>query len=174
MRTPRTTRLLLTAAVCAVLASATAADVRAAQVNRGPGNGPWQSTQSREAYDRGFREGLRLGENHGRNNRDFNFEREGAYRSGDQGYDQRFGSRDSYRVEFRRGFAAGYREAYDRFRIVVDGHDRDRYDPIRHSDYREADQGYYRDYGSKDVYRNNYRNGFRQGYENGYRDGGRR
>ena len=213
MRAPRTSRLLFTAAVCAVLASASAADVRADQTNRERnGNAqPAQSrdslpVQSREVYERGYREGLRTGENHGRNNRDFNFEREGAYRAGDLGYDQRFGSRDTYRVEFRRGFAAGYRNAYDRFHVVrrddrwqrrgaprgfqepamargysdgyeqgiEDGDDRDRYDPVRHSDYREGDEGYYREYGSRDVYKNNYRTGFRQGYEDGYRNGGRR
>ena len=62
-----------------------------------------------------------------------------------------------------RGYSDGYEKGLD------DGHDRDRYDPVRHSDYRQADQGYYGDYGSKDAYKNNYRAGFRQGYEDGYR-----
>jgi hypothetical protein len=67
-----------------------------------------------------------------------------------------------------RGYADGYKRGVD------DGRDRDRYDPVRHGDYREGDEGYYREYGSKDAYKNNYRAGFRQGYEDGYREGNRR
>jgi hypothetical protein len=66
-----------------------------------------------------------------------------------------------------RGYADGYEEG------LRDARDRDRYDPVRSRDYREADQGYYRDYGSRDAYRNNYRLGFRQGYDEGYRLGRR-
>jgi flagellar biosynthesis/type III secretory pathway protein FliH len=64
-----------------------------------------------------------------------------------------------------RGYSDGYEQGRD------DGRDRDRYDPVRHKDYRSGDNGYFRDYGSKDAYKNNYRTGFRQGYEDGYRDG---
>jgi hypothetical protein len=167
--------------------------------------GLWQTGSVRSAYDIGYREGVLRGEEDGRDRRDFNYERDGAYRSAELGYDRRFGSRDSFRGEFRRGFAAGYRVGYDRViakprreagsrrvppgyqepavargysqgydKGLDDGRDHDRYDPIRHGDYREADEGYKRDYGSKDAYRNNYRAGFRQGYEDGYRDGVRR
>ena len=66
-----------------------------------------------------------------------------------------------------RGYSDGFEHGLD------DGHDRDAYDPVRHGDYRSADDGYNRNYGSKDSYRNNYRTGFRQGYEDGYRDGTR-
>ena len=65
---------------------------------------------------------------------------------------------------FARGYSDGWEKGLD------DGRDRDRYDPVRHGDYRSADQGYQRSYGSKDAYKNNYRSGFRQGYEDGYRD----
>jgi hypothetical protein len=67
-----------------------------------------------------------------------------------------------------RGYSDGFEHGVD------DGRDRDRYDPVRHGDYKSADDGYNRNYGSKDSYRNNYRAGFRQGYEDGYRDGTRR
>ena len=67
-----------------------------------------------------------------------------------------------------RGYADGYEEG------VRDGRGDDRYDPVGSRDYRNADEGYYRDYGSRDAYRNNYRTGFRQGYDEGYRDGRRR
>jgi hypothetical protein len=64
-------------------------------------------------------------------------------------------------------FARGYDDGYAQG--VADGRGRDRYDPVRHKDYRQADQGYVGSYGSKDAYRNNYRAGFRQGYDSGYR-----
>jgi hypothetical protein len=67
-----------------------------------------------------------------------------------------------------RGYADGYEEG------LRDSRGRDRYDPVGSRDYRNADEGYYRDYGSRDAYRNNYRTGFRQGYDEGYRDGRRR
>lgn len=69
---------------------------------------------------------------------------------------------------FARGYAEGYQRGLD------DGRDRDRYDAVRHRDYRDADDGYFRRYGPKRAYENNFRAGFRQGYEEGYRDGARR
>jgi hypothetical protein len=66
-------------------------------------------------------------------------------------------------------FARGYSDGWDKG--LEDGRDRDRYDPVRHGDYKDGDNGYERRYGSKDAYKNNYRAGFRQGYEDGYRDG---
>jgi len=65
------------------------------------------------------------------------------------------------------GLAEGFRQGFD------DGRDRDRYDPVRHKDYRRADDGYFPGYGPKDAYRDSYREGYRQGYESGYRDGAR-
>lgn len=65
---------------------------------------------------------------------------------------------------YARGYADGFRHAQD------DRQDRRRYDPVGHRDYREADQGFYRSYGSRDAYKDNYRAGFRAGYDAGYRD----
>ena len=65
-------------------------------------------------------------------------------------------------------FARGYGDGYARG--AADGRGHDRYDPVRHKDYRDGDTGYSADYGSRDAYRTNYRAGFRQGYEQGYRD----
>ena len=67
--------------------------------------------------------------------------------------------------------ASGYESGYDRG--VIDGRDGQRYDPVRHKDYRDAEQGYSESYGSRDGYRTNFRAGFRQGYEDGYREGAR-
>ena len=66
-----------------------------------------------------------------------------------------------------RGYSDGYQHGWN------DGRDRDRYDPVGHRDYREADQGFYGGYGPRSAYRTNYRSGFRLGYEDGYRDGQR-
>ena len=62
------------------------------------------------------------------------------------------------------GFSEGYRKGLD------DGRDRDRPDPFRHSRYRNADQGYRRDYGPRSVYQQAYRAAFERGYDDGYRD----
>ena len=65
----------------------------------------------------------------------------------------------------------GYESGWDLG--VVDGRDGERYDPVRHRDYRDADLGYVSAYGSRDGYKTKFRAGFRQGYENGYREGTR-
>lgn len=67
--------------------------------------------------------------------------------------------------------AKGYDSGYDRG--LADGRDGQRYDPVRHRDYRDAERGYVSAYGSRDGYRTNFRSGFRQGYEDGYREGTR-
>jgi len=65
---------------------------------------------------------------------------------------------------FARGYSDGFKHAQD------DRRERQRYDPVGHRDYREADQGFSRSYGTIEAYRNNYRAGFRAGYDAGYRD----
>ena len=186
-------RLLLTGVLCIVFLRSTFAVAQSFDM----------------AYGRGYREGVQLGEQDGRQGREPQWERSSIYRDADRGYQDRYGSRDSYRDEFRRGFASGYRSGFDKYRAVgindqrrdnrrdprvlrgyqdpafargyADGwdhgsddrHDRDRYDPVRHGDYKSGDDGYSRTYGSKDAYKNNYRSGFRQGYDAGYRNGER-
>lgn len=65
----------------------------------------------------------------------------------------------------RNGLDEGYRKGLD------DRRDRDRHDPWRHSRYRNADQGYRREYGPRSVYQQAYRNAFERAYDQGYRDG---
>ena len=67
--------------------------------------------------------------------------------------------------------STGYESGYDRG--LIDGRDGQRYDPVRHKDYRDAERGYSGSYGSRDGYKTNFRTGFRQGYEDGYREGAR-
>jgi len=66
------------------------------------------------AYDNGYREGLRCGENAARDRRAFDLNSERDYRNGDRGYNRSFGDRDRYRVSFRTGFAEGYQVAFSR------------------------------------------------------------
>ena len=66
---------------------------------------------------------------------------------------------------------AGYDNGYNLGQI--DGQDGQRYDPVRHKDYRDAQRGYTTSYGPKDAYKTNFRTGFRRGYEDGYREGAR-
>lgn len=65
-------------------------------------------------------------------------------------------------------FDNGYKDGYAKGR--EDAGDRDAYDPRRHRQYRSADRGYDRRYGSKAAYGNVYRDGFRAGYDAGYRE----
>jgi flagellar biosynthesis/type III secretory pathway protein FliH len=146
-------------------------------------------------YDSGYREGYRNGERDARRGDRFDFEGARVFRRGHPEFRRGYaaGYRAAYN-DFRRlvrqtrpgafgsqrgarggyqdpAFARGYADGYERG--LDDGRDRDRYDPVRHGDYRDGDEGYDRGYGSRDAYKNNYRDGFRQGYEQGYRDGNR-
>jgi len=38
----------------------------------------------------------------------------------------------------------------------------------RHDDWRDADDGYHRDFGDRDFYRHEFREGFRSGYSEGF------
>jgi hypothetical protein len=190
MGSPYSTRLLPGLLCVAVLLPMTSASYAQARPGRDAG---WQPIRAQEAYEAGYREGVRRGEQDGRRGRGFDQQRDSAF---------------SRRDEYRRGYVDGYRVGYERFRSramrqfgdgpgrrapggyheaaaargysdgfedgLNDGRRGNRYDPVASRDYREADNGYSGSYGSRDAYRNNYRAGFRQGYEEGYRDGARR
>jgi flagellar biosynthesis/type III secretory pathway protein FliH len=179
--------LLFVAVLSSVAATAACAQPRVTQ------DGAWQVSRGQDAYEAGYREGMRRGEQDGRRGREFELQREPPF---------------NRRDEFRRGYADGYRAGYERFRSraarqfgdgigrrapggyqevaaargysdgfedgLNDGRRGSRYDPVDSRDYRDGDNGYAGSYGSRDAYRNNYRAGFRQGYEDGYRDGSRR
>jgi hypothetical protein len=59
----------------------------------------------------------------------------------------------------RDGFKDGYKAAL-KFRA---------YDPENNSDFRDANNGYKRQFGSKYLYRSEYREGYVRGYQSGYR-----
>jgi hypothetical protein len=88
----------------------------------------------------------------------------GAVREGRNGR----GPIDERRGSFQEpAYARGYADGFDQGRDDWD--DRNRYDPVRHREYRSGDNGYSGNYGSRDLYRRYYREGFREGYEDGYR-----
>jgi hypothetical protein len=66
----------------------------------------------RAAYENGYRNGLKRGEQAARDGRPLDIERERDYRSADGGYNRSHGDRNRYRDSYRVGFAQGYREGY--------------------------------------------------------------
>ena len=68
----------------------------------------------RAAYDNGYRDGVKRGEQAARDRRPFDVERERDYRNAEGGYNRSFGDRDRYRNDYRGAFAQGYRDGYSR------------------------------------------------------------
>lgn len=147
-------------------------------------------------YREGFERGRRAGAEDARKGDRFDFTDESDYRRGDRGYNSRYGSRDRYRDVFRHGFEEGYRSGYGTFAQprrggyaynpasqigyndgyeagLDDGRDGRRYDPFGERRYRNADRGYERHYGPREVYKTHYRDAFKNGYARGYADGRR-
>ena len=198
MRAASLTRLVIAAAVAgstlAVPASAAAQwrdrDDRSSNIRVGG-----------EAFQRGFRDGERLGEDDARRGRSFNVQNHREYREADAGYGRNDGSRDRYRDEFRRGFNEGYRNGYrdDRFdrrdnrdnrdwnrggnfrdpgraRGFSDGYRRgieDRRDNRRPDSnrFKEVRQGTAPGYNDNFGSRDRYTFSYRDGFRDGYEDG---
>jgi hypothetical protein len=70
--------------------------------------------------------------------------------------------RDLDRRAYDNGFRQGIEEGRNDARRNRD------YSPQRHNEYRDADNGYNRDYGDRDYYRRAFRSGFEAGYRDGY------
>jgi len=66
--------------------------------------------------------------------------------------------RRAYQNGFDEGIRHGERDARDRRRPAFD----------RDGDYRDADRGYHRRDGDREVYRRSFREGYRAGYERGF------
>lgn len=71
-------------------------------------------------------------------------------------------TRDLERRAYDNGFREGLEEGQNDARRNRD------FSPQRHSEFRDADQGYHRDYGDREFYRRNYRQGFQTGYAEAY------
>ncbi len=72
------------------------------------------SDARRAAYDNGYRDGVKRGEQAARDRRPYDIERERDYRGADNGYNRSYGDRTRYRNDYRGGFAQGYRDGYNR------------------------------------------------------------
>lgn len=81
---------------------------------------------------------------------------------GDRPYGRYGGGPEVERIAHDNGYHEG-REAGEK-----DARRGRSFDLDRHDDWRDADEGYRRDYGDKDFYRREFREGFRAGYNDGY------
>ena len=116
----------------------------------------------RGAFENGYRDGLKRGEQAARDRRAVDVQRERDYRDGENGYNRSFGDRHRYRDNYRGGFTQGYREGYDRRGANTDGN----YGNGTSGGYgRESTRGYGRStsYGAR-------QNGASDGYEKGLED----
>ncbi len=77
--------------------------------------GVYRADIERRAYDYGYREGLKRGDEDGRKHRSYSYDRHGEYRHADDGYHRDYGSREYYQRSYRQGFERGYREGFDRY-----------------------------------------------------------
>lgn len=67
------------------------------------------------AYDNGYRQGVREGENDARRGRGYSVQSHDQYRDADDGYRRADGDRDFYRRSYRQGFQEGYNQGYGRY-----------------------------------------------------------
>lgn len=95
------------------------------------------------------------------------------------------GDRDDWRYRGGNGYR-DYDRRYDRYDPAVDNGYRDglnlgqqdarkgkSYRVQKHDEYEDADRGYNRSYGDKNVYKSQYRQAFQNGYSDGYYGRGR-
>jgi hypothetical protein len=74
---------------------------------------PYADAQ-RAAYDNGYRDGVKRGEQALRERRSLDVQRERDYRDAGNGYNRSYGDRDRYRDNYRGGFTQGFHDAYER------------------------------------------------------------
>jgi hypothetical protein len=85
-----------------------------------------------------------------------------GYRYGGYGYEDRDHNRDVARIAYDHGFHEGLEAGEN------DGLNGRRFEPSRHGDWRDGDEGYHRNYGDREFYRQSFRNGFEAGYLQAY------
>lgn len=136
---------------------------------------PYQDGR-RVAYDNGYRDGLRRGEEAARANRAFNIERERDYRDAEGGYNRSYGDRNRYRDDYRGGFSQGYRDGYYRRSNGNYGYGNGSYPNGNYGGWgngRNGNGGYYPNgnygYGGNYSY-GAYQNGAADGYRKGLED----
>ena len=127
---------------------------------------PYADAQ-RTAFDNGYRDGRKRGEQAARDNRPFDVQRERDYRDAEDGYNRSLGDRNRYRDNYRGGFTQGYREGY-RQRDARGAYPGDRRDDSRGWGYG-GNGGANRGYGGTASY-GAYQNGASDGYRKGLDD----
>ena len=119
-------RFLTISAALVLLGTAPAAAQSSGWLGRSPAyagddyRAPYQNAR-RAAHDNGYRDGLKRGEQAGRDRKPFNAQLERDYRDATNGYNRSYGDRDRYRDDYRGGFAQGYRDGYYRRGYGDDG-----------------------------------------------------
>jgi hypothetical protein len=78
-------------------------------------SGVYNRDIEQRAYDNGYRDGIRRGEDDSRRGRAFAYDRHGDWKDADDGYHRDYGNQEFYRRVFRRGFETGYREGFNRY-----------------------------------------------------------
>jgi hypothetical protein len=125
--------------------------------------GPYYETR-RVAYDQGYREGVKRGEEDARRGDRFAYQDERDFQHADRGYHRSLGDRDRYRQIFRDGYAAGYSAGYSRFSRYARNTGRPgSYGP-------QGVYGSYGGYGGYGHYSPAFDNGVREGHEKGRED----
>jgi len=71
---------------------------------------------SDQAYDNGYRDGIRSGQKDLSNHAAFDPADQPSYRDGDHGYRNSFGDIEVYKRQYREGFMRGYQDGYGRWR----------------------------------------------------------
>jgi hypothetical protein len=130
--------------------------------------GSYERESERRAYDVGYREGVREGQDDARRGRDFSYSRHDQYRDADDGYRRGTIDRDSYRRSFRQGFQTGYSESFNRYARNNGRYPRDNYP--RATPY-PSNQGAYGYPSNRGVFRSPAADvGYRDGIEAGRND----
>jgi hypothetical protein len=87
-----------------------------------------------------------------------------AYGGGQYG---RYDNGNYYREIERRAYDYGFRDGLKAGE--KDGRRNNRFDPRRHGDWRDGDDGFRREYRDRELYRRNFRVGFEAGYAQSFR-----
>jgi len=132
--------------------------------------GVYARDMQRRAYDVGYSDGIRLGENDARRNRASSPNDHSEYRNADNGYSRQYGDREMYRQSYRQGFQTGYSEAYNRYAYNGGRYPRSTYPPQSYPTYPNSypggvavPRGTYGGYGNSPAAQTGYRDGLNEG-----------
>jgi hypothetical protein len=124
----------------------------------------------RHEFQTGYRNGYKDGYDDGYNNRRPRWDRYGIEESYDP--DARSPRPDPEADRYARwgysdvAFDTGYRDGLSA--AQKDLRERKEYRPEKHDSYEDADHGYHKSYGAKNLYKDEYRKGFLRGYQDAF------